>query len=113
MIMQTATPIGAGGPLEPYTGGGDLLSAVLADLTAATGGEALFGVLVGGLIVTSFYVGGDRDLATPTVLTIILGSVLIPMLPASYQQLGISLIIVGIAAGIMALANRYILRLGV
>lgn len=108
-----ATPIGNDSPLGPYTGGGDLLEAVLTDLTAATGGEALFGILAGGAIVLAFYVGGGRDLATPTVLTILLGSVLIPMLPGQYQQLGLSLIIVGIAAGIMAIANRYILRLGV
>jgi hypothetical protein len=108
-----ATPIGAGGPLEPYTGGGDLLDAVLNSLTAATGGEALLGILFGGMIVVSFYVAGGRDLAAPTVLTILLGSVLIPMLPGQYQQIGLSLIIVGIAAGIMAIANRYVLRLGV
>lgn len=108
-----ATPIGQGSEIGPYTGGGDLLDAVLNDLVAATSGEALLGVLVGGMIILAFYVGGDRDLATPTVLTILLGSVLIPMLPASYQQTGISLIILGIAAGIMAIARRYILRLGV
>jgi hypothetical protein len=108
-----ATPIGEGGELGPYTSGGNLLEAVLNDLTAATGGEALFGILVGGAILLAFYIGGDRDLATPTVLTILLGSVLIPMLPGQYQQIGLSVIIVGIAAGIMAIANRYVLRLGV
>jgi len=40
--------------LGDYTDGG-LLDAALSDLAAAVGGDAVFGLLVGGVLLLSFY----------------------------------------------------------
>jgi len=55
LLLQTA--------LDDYLDGG-LVEAALSDIVGAVGGEATFGALVGGTVVTSFWLAGDGDLAT-------------------------------------------------
>lgn len=93
-----------------YTGTGDKLSCVLGDLTAAAGGEPLFGLFIFGVILFGNYLAGNGGVETPAVLTILLGGVLIPMLPGEYQAIAGTLILLGVAAGFFAVLQRYVLN---
>lgn len=96
--------------LSCYTSSGaDMWGCAMSDLTAALGGEATFGFLVGGITLLSLYVAGDGDMAAPTVLTILLGGMLFPILPGAYATMAWSIIIVGLVAGGLSAANRYLL----
>ena len=83
---------------------------IMADMTGAVGGEAMFGLLAGGLIMLVLYLAGDGDMAVPTVTTILLGSVMVPALPPQYTQMAYAIVVVGIAAAIIGLAGRYVLE---
>lgn len=87
----------------------DMLTCSLGDLTAATSGEALFGVLVAGISIYSLWQAGGGDMATPTVVTIIGGALMVPLLPGSYVSIAWAIVITGIAVGVMALAGRFVL----
>lgn len=98
-------------PLELgcYLDGVDLMTCALDDLVAATGGEALFSVLVGGLVLLCFYIAGRGSTAVPTVMTLLLGSLMIPLLPGEYADMAYAVVALGIAFGAMAVAKRYML----
>jgi hypothetical protein len=88
------------------------LQCALADLTGQVGGEAAFGLLVGGAVILSLYVV-DRSMATASVILILAGGFLIPTLPASYGSMAGTLVLLGVAAGLFAVAKRYVLSPGV
>jgi hypothetical protein len=95
-----------------YTGGegsGDLIQCTFGDLGGAYGGDAVFGVVVSSFIVLAFYIAGNGDLATPTVLLILLGGVAAPLLPAQYIQAAQTIVVVGIATGLVSIGRRYVL----
>jgi hypothetical protein len=109
-VVLQEIPTNPWGPC--YTGGegsGDLISCMFSDLGAAYGGEAVFGVVISSFIVLSFYVAGDGDLATPTVVLILLGGIAAPMLPAQYVTAAQTIVVVGVAVGIISLGRRYVL----
>jgi hypothetical protein len=92
---------------------GDLMTCVLEDLGAAAGGFLVVGLLVGGTTLLSLYLAGDGEPAAPTVVTILLGSALVPILPAQYVTIAWSIVVLGIAFGAFAALNRWVLRQGV
>jgi len=100
-----------GDALDKYADGG-LLEAVLSDLVAATGGEALFGSLIAGTLVLTLWIAGKRDLATPSAVLILIGGVAFTMLPGNYVGIARTIIILGGVAGVMAVARRYVLSPG-
>lgn len=104
----------AGPDLDDYTSdAGGFLDASVSDLVAALGGWGLFGLLIGGAILyASWEASPDRSLALPSALTVLLGGIMIPVLPGNYQQLAMPIIIVGLAAGFVAVGQRYVLRGG-
>lgn len=80
---------------------------------AAVGGTGLFGLLLGGsLLYLSWYASPNQDLALPAALVVLLGGVLVPALPGNYTSLAWNIVLVGLAAGIFAIAKRYVLRGG-
>lgn len=89
--------------------GSDMYGCAISQLTAALGGEATFGFLVGGTVLFAMYIAGDGDLAAPTVLTILLGGMLFPILPGAYARMAWAIIFVGIVAGGLSIANKYLL----
>jgi hypothetical protein len=95
-----------------YSAGGDLLTCVLGDIVASLG-EPLFGLLIGGTALASIYAAGGRDIATPAVLVILFGGIMIPVLPGQYQTLAGSIMLVGFAAGLFGVAREYFLNPGV
>jgi hypothetical protein len=88
------------------------LQCALGDLAVQVGGEAAFGLLVGGGVIMSLYIV-DRSMATASVILILAGGFLIPTLPASYASMAGTLVVLGVAAGVFAIAKRYVLNPGV
>jgi hypothetical protein len=68
----------------------------------------VFGLIVGGGVMFSFYVAG-RSIATPTVLLILLSSILIPVLPGAYVGIANGLAVVGVMAAVFALLQKYVM----
>lgn len=100
------------GPLQAlgcYTSQGDRLACVFTDLTAATGGEALFGLLLGGVLLLTMYIAPGGSVGLAAVMLTLVGVVLVPMLPGSVTGLAGTLIILGLAGGIFAGLRRYAL----
>lgn len=89
--------------------GGDALSCLLDQLVAAFGGEALFGILLGGVIFAVFWVAAEGDLATPTVALILSGTVIIAMVPANYQAIAGGVVLIGLAAALFQGLQKYVL----
>ncbi|PCR89432.1 hypothetical protein [Natrinema ejinorense] len=71
-------------------------------------GEPVVGMVAAGVLVVSFYLYND-DLAMPTVISLLLGSVLMTMVPGDLQQAGIGFMIIGGVAGAMEVWRRYVL----
>lgn len=88
--------------------GGDAVSCVLDQLVSAFGGQALFGLIAGGVIFTGFYIASEGSLATPTVALILTGTVTIPMLPASYSRIAYGIVLIGLTAAIWQVMQKYV-----
>lgn len=80
----------------------------LDQISAAFGGQGVFGLFVGGLVFTVGYFTTDGDVVTPSVILILLGGILIPSLPSQYQMLAATLMFVGGVGAVMQLLNRYV-----
>jgi hypothetical protein len=93
--------------LGDYTDGG-LLDAALNDLAAAVGGDAVFGLLVGGGVLFSFYLASDGGLATPSVLTALAGGVLFGTLPGGFARIAQVIIFVGLVGAIFGLLDKFV-----
>jgi hypothetical protein len=85
-----------------------LQQCVFPTLVAGVGGEAVFGVLIGGVLATALTVAGDGDLATPAVVTLLAGAVLVPLLPGQFVSLARAVVVVGIVAAILAVGQRWV-----
>jgi hypothetical protein len=94
------------------TGSKAWLQCALNDLTAQVGGEAAFGLLIGGIVIMSLYLV-DRSMATASVILILAGGFLIPTLPAGYAGMAGTLVVLGVAAGLFSVGKRYVLNPGV
>jgi len=86
---------------------GDLLGCVLDGLFAAGPSPALMGLLLSGVLVTSLYIAGDGTVAVPAVVTILLGSILVPLLPPQYVSLAYTVVVIGITAAAFAAYSRF------
>jgi len=102
-LVRAGTPL----QLGDYTSGG-LLEAALNDLAAAVGGDAVFGLLVGGGVLFSFYLASDGGLATPATLTALLGGILFGTLPGGFVRIGQVVIFVGLVAAVFSLLDKFV-----
>jgi len=108
---MSALPLQGEISLDDYTNpGADLLAEVLADLVAGAGSEAIFGVLVGGVLILSLWLAGDGDLATPSVMTVLVGGVLFPVLPGTYLGIARAVTFLGLVGAILAAVEKYYLE---
>ena len=65
-----------------------------------------------GAAIFAFYLAGEGDLAAPTVLLVLAGGFLWPVLPGAYAGFARSLLILGLASGFIAIGRRYVLDPG-
>lgn len=89
--------------------GSDPMQCVIDQLTAATGGEAMFGLITGSVLFLGFYVAADGEMAPPTVALILSGSVLVPMVPANYGRIAMGVVIIGLAGAVLQVLQKYVL----
>jgi hypothetical protein len=96
--------------LDCYTSQGDRLACAFNDFAGATSGEAMFGLLLGGALLLSFYVASDGSIAVPAVILTLTGAFLVPILPGNVAGIAGTIIIMGLVAGIFAAFQRYTLE---
>jgi len=89
---------------------GMLQECVFPQMVGAFGGPGLFGLVLGGTIISGLWLAGDGDLATPATITVLVGGVLFPILPASYQGIARTVAFLGLAAVALAVIEKYYLR---
>jgi hypothetical protein len=104
------TPLQSEIALGDYLGGNDMLQAALDDLVFAAGGEAIFGLLVGGVLILALWIAGDGDLATPSVTTVLVGALMFPLLPGTYLTIARVITFLGLTAAILAAVEKYYLE---
>lgn len=78
----------------------------------AFGGEATFTFVVGGGLLLSLLMGADYDPAPVAVGTMLLGGILVPNLPAQFQSMAITVMILGFIVGVWAIGKRYFMEVG-
>lgn len=86
----------------------DWLGCAFDGFTSAFGGQATFGLIVAGAVIFVMY-RASGEMTLPTVTTILLGGFAIPMLPAQYRAMALSITVVGIAAALWIVVERYVL----
>lgn len=92
------------------TPGNDLLGGcLLPDVVAGLGGQALFGLIVGGAALAALVKANDYHIGTPAVVVLGGGAMLIPLLPAQYAQVARAIAFVGLVAALVAVGKRYFL----
>lgn len=92
-----------------FSGGGSATSCLVDQWTAAFGGEALFGLIMGSVIFVAFYWAADGQIATPTVALILTGTVLVPMVPGSYGRIAMGVVVIGLAAAVWQVLQKYVM----
>jgi len=96
-------------PIECYKTG-DMLACALADLVGAAGGEAQFGFLVGSVLITSFWLAGSGDIATPAVVTTIIGSLLFPLLSPTFSGIAQTIAFIGLVGAVFSIGRKFIIE---
>jgi hypothetical protein len=87
-----------------------LLSEVIfPELTAQTG-DAIFGLFIGFAVLMMLYIASDRHWGPPAIVLTLSGAWLTSVVPAQFAGVVKSLIIIGIVAGLLAIAERFFLR---
>jgi hypothetical protein len=115
-MSSSSSDVGAT-DLSCYTSGdspadADLYGCMVNDAAAAFGGQEILGLFVGAGIMLALYIASDFEPAAPTVGTILIGSMLIPALPAQYSSIGVTMMVLGAVIGIFVAAQRYVLEVG-
>jgi len=96
--------------LDCYLDGQGWLQCALDQMVAATGGEGVFGLLVGSTLLLTFYIVSGGRLATASTLTVLIGTIMVPSLPSQYQTVAVTIMFLGLFGGLLKLAERYVLE---
>jgi hypothetical protein len=73
-------------------------------------GEPTFGVLIGIALYTSLYLAGGGRTTTPTVVVILVATLLFPVLPSGLNGIAWSVLLVGAAASMLQVLQKYVLN---
>jgi hypothetical protein len=71
-------------------------------------GEGLFGLIVGAAVWAGLYFGGGGSPTTPTVVTILLATLLFPVLPEAYVGIAWSILVVGATGVALQIVQKYL-----
>jgi hypothetical protein len=91
---------------------GDMTQCVVDSVFSAGPAPGLMGLVMGATVLSSLYVAGDGSISVPAVVTILLGAVLIPVLPAQFETLAYTVVVIGVATAIFAAYTRFTHRGG-
>jgi hypothetical protein len=86
---------------------GDLTQCVVDGAFGAGPSPAVIGLLLAGTLLTTLYIAGDGTVVVPSVVTILFGSALIPMLPPQYVTLAYTVTVVGVTVAGFAAYQRF------
>ena len=103
MRNTTTTPAGPDNWIERDS----WLDVVLDPYVGLLGEGLVAGILAGSLLV-GFWIHSD-NIAIPSIIILLLGGVLSTVLPAPMLDLARSLIVIGLAAALFAVARTYVL----
>ena len=68
---------------------------------------SLIGLMLSGTLLTSLYIAGNGTVIVPAVITIMLGSAMIPLLPAQFISLAYAGVAVGLTVATFSLWVRF------
>jgi len=71
---------------------------------------ALIGLLLAGTLLVSLHIAGDGTIVVPAVVTILLGSSLIALLPPQYVALAYTVTVIGVTVAAFAAYQRFTTR---
>lgn len=80
------------------------------DPTVSLIGEGLFGLIVGVGIWAGLYFAGGGSPTTPTVVTILVATLLFPLLPGGYVGIAWSILVIGSTGAIIQALQKYVLN---
>jgi hypothetical protein len=86
---------------------GDLTQCVIDGLFGAGPTPALVGLLIAGVLLVSLYIAGDGTVVVPAVVTILVGSLLVPLLPPQYVTLAYTVVVLGVTVAGFAAYQRF------
>ena len=87
--------------------GTEMTDCMVDGVFAAGPAPSLMGLLMGGTLITSLYVAGDGSTVVPAVVTILFGSVLVPILPAQYVGFAYTVVVLGITVAAFSAWTRF------
>ena len=68
---------------------------------------SLMGLLMSGVLLTTLYIAGDGSIIVPSVITILLGSAMIPILTAQFVTIAYTVVVIGITAAMFGAWSRF------
>ena len=86
---------------------GDMTACVVDSVFAAGPAPGLMGLVLAGTLITSLYVAGDGSIVVPAVVTILLGSVMVPLMPAQYVSAAYAVVVIGVTVAGFAVWTRF------
>lgn len=89
------------------------LDCALNQQSSAVGGDPVWGLVAGGMLLLAFYVASGRRLDVPAVVMTLLGGFLVPALPASYQNIALVIAFMGLVTAAFAALRKYVMNPGV
>jgi len=92
--------------------GNDLMQCALDDMAGSLGGDIMFGLVIGGVALFVLWQVNDHQIGLPATFLILGGGFLLPTLPPGYLDMARSIMLVGLAAVLFAVARRYVLNPG-
>lgn len=75
-------------------------------------GEPATGVIIGGSLMLSFYIAGDGDIAAPSVATMLLAGIMVPILPGDARSSAYIIAFFGLVGAVVAVGRTYMLEGG-
>jgi len=73
-------------------------------------GEPLFGLLVGSGLWLSMYFAAGGKTSTPTAVILLVSTLVFPILPGGMVGIAKGILIIGVAAAIMQVLQKYVLN---
>jgi hypothetical protein len=86
---------------------GDMTACVMDGIFAAGPAPGLMGLVLAGTLITSLYIAGDGTVIVPAVVTILLGSIMVPVLPPQFQTLAYTLVVIGVTVAAFGAYIRF------
>ena len=89
--------------------GADIISVGIDYLTGGMG-EPLFGLFIGAFVVFALYYASGGYVGVPAVFVTLGSAWLLTIIPVQYHSTVIGIVIVGLAAGMYRISQKYFMR---